>query len=153
VSLVIQLHRSLESKICRDCQKRKPLTKYHRGKAYRDGLYPCCKACSALSRRQRYLKSRERVVEQSRAYYAARRGEICAKKTSPGLIPKGFHARQDVALCCTFSRLFWPFCLFAAFSRDSFWPSFRLSMLTHDSSAKALWQLFPERNRPFGTPT
>ena len=41
----------------------KRLTEYHRGKAYRDGLYPSCKACSALSRRQRYLKNRERVLD------------------------------------------------------------------------------------------
>ena len=70
----------MKSKICRDCQKRKPLTEYHRGKAYRDGFYPCCKACSAIIRRQRYLKNRERVLEQWRAYYAARREEVCAKK-------------------------------------------------------------------------
>ena len=69
-----------KTKTCVSCHQRKPLTEYHRGKAYRDGLYPRCKACSAIVRRQRYLKNRERALEQYRAYYAARREEICAKK-------------------------------------------------------------------------
>jgi hypothetical protein len=37
-------------------------------------------ACSAIIRRQRYLKNREQVLEQYRAYYAARKEDICAKK-------------------------------------------------------------------------
>jgi hypothetical protein len=69
-----------KTKTCACCQRRKPLTEYHRCKAYRDGLYRRCKACSTLSRRQRYLKNRERALEQYRAYYAARREEVCAKK-------------------------------------------------------------------------
>ena len=69
-----------KTKTCVSCHRRKPLTEYHRCKAYRDGLYRRCKACSALSRRQRYLRNREQVLEQYRAYYAARREEICAKK-------------------------------------------------------------------------
>jgi hypothetical protein len=69
-----------KTKTCASCRQRKPLTEYHRGKAYSDGLYPRCKACSAITRRQRSLRNRERVLEQWRAYYAARREEICAKK-------------------------------------------------------------------------
>src|SRR6516165_8424069 len=52
-----------KTKTCACCQRRKPLTEYHRCKAYRDGLYRRCKACSTLSRRQRYLKNRERALE------------------------------------------------------------------------------------------
>jgi hypothetical protein len=52
---------------------RKPLTQF----AQRSRR---CNACWSILRRSRYLKDRERVLEQQRASYAAHREEICADK-------------------------------------------------------------------------
>ena len=56
------------------------LTEYYRGDSYPDRHYTRCKACCAEVRRSRYLKSRERALEQQRDYYAAHKKKICAAR-------------------------------------------------------------------------
>jgi hypothetical protein len=56
------------------------LSEYYRAPANRDDLLRLCKACCAILRRRRYVKSRQSVLEQQRDYCAAHREEILAAR-------------------------------------------------------------------------
>ena len=59
------------SKVCKHCGSTKPLDRFHRDRAARDGRRPECKACTAARRRAWYEANREREISRVKAWQQA----------------------------------------------------------------------------------
>lgn len=81
----------LDVKTCTKCCETKPLTDFHKGKGYRDGVRARCKPCHnadvaaqtdrRLKRHRHYVSKFGITLEQYEAQFAAQRGlcAICAR--------------------------------------------------------------------------
>ena len=55
------------TKICTKCHAEKPLNDFHKDRARKDGLYPCCRPCAAVGRRESRKRYPSRTLESMRA--------------------------------------------------------------------------------------
>lgn len=60
----------MKTKVCRDCQKQKPVSEYYQRKDTRDGLYSRCKPCHSKFSNRNKPEYRKKNKEKLRAYNA-----------------------------------------------------------------------------------
>lgn len=53
-------------KVCTKCLIERPLVSFNRGKAYKDGHKTLCKSCEKQYNKERYLRNKTRMLENSR---------------------------------------------------------------------------------------
>lgn len=76
----------MDEKTCRDCGEAKPLDAFPLQKGGRLGRHPLCKPCRAAQERERYHRSRGRLLDQMRSDPARKvRGRRRRLRTAYGL--------------------------------------------------------------------
>ena len=68
-------------KKCTKCGIEKPLSEFHKNKAYKDGLRNQCKSCAAKYRACYYQENKERISEQNARYHQENKEIISERKS------------------------------------------------------------------------
>lgn len=70
------------TKTCTRCQCALPLTEFHRDRTMTDGRERRCKSCRAEIAAERYLRNREKILEQCKAYYEQNKPEALERNAA-----------------------------------------------------------------------
>ena len=60
--------KKISTKLCGNCNKRKPLSSFHENKCQKDGRQTQCKDCKRAKKREYYAKNSAQVKLQQRGY-------------------------------------------------------------------------------------
>lgn len=69
----------METKFCTVCQTHQPISNYHKQAKAKDGLQFRCKDCDKKYHNARYLRDKEKINQQTKAWKAANKEKALAK--------------------------------------------------------------------------
>ena len=66
--------------ICKQCNESKPLERFHKDKARKNGFYPNCKDCEAIRRKIKYESNKEYELGVQKIYRDSNKDKIYEKR-------------------------------------------------------------------------
>lgn len=80
-----------DKKICPMCHYEKPQSEFAGNAAKRDGLQNYCKSC----RRKEYLRNKDSILRQQKAYYQQHKREILTQQTEYASRPENLERKRE----------------------------------------------------------